>query len=96
MELCSSIFRTNIFKDGDHHGGYSLERDYSGNGYCLEAVSGLCDYLRVRHVSSVKAEVDKGNIASVRVLQNAGFVFQKDTEGYLIYKKCLEEGVTKS
>lgn len=71
--------------------GYALDRQNTGRGYCTEAVSGLCDYLKDRKVSMVRAEVDRNNTASIRVLDRTGFVYQGADDGYLIYMNTLAD-----
>lgn len=69
--------------------GYALNKQHTGKGYCTEAVSGLCGYLKGLKVSRVKAEVDRNNTASIRVLDRTGFIYQGEDDGYLIYRKAV-------
>lgn len=69
--------------------GYTLSKENTGKGYCTEAVSGLCDYLKDMKVSMIKAEVDRNNTASIRVLDHTGFVFQGAEDGDLTYMKAV-------
>lgn len=69
--------------------GYTLNRKYTGKGYCTEAVAGLCCFLQKNKVLTVKAEVDRENTASINVLHALGFLLQGDDDGYLLYQKSI-------
>ena len=76
-------------KDGSHIGelcfkgidescfteiGYGIDESYHRQGYATEAVMAAVNWaLKQNKVSCVTAEVEKENIASVRVLQKSGF-----------------------
>ena len=66
------------FKGVDESGttetGYGIVEEYQGYGYATEAVNAVTDWaLKQDAVNCVTAEVDKDNIASVRVLEKSGF-----------------------
>ena len=66
------------FKGVDESGsteiGYGIAEDYQGYGYATEAVNAVVDWaLKQNTVNRVIAEVDRDNIASVRVLEKSGF-----------------------
>ena len=67
--------------------GYTLNKRYTGKGYCAEAVLGLCNFLKNQKVRLVNAEVDEANTTSIRVLARIGFSFKGNTDGYLLYEK---------
>lgn len=55
--------------------GYGIADDYQGQGFATEAVNAAAAWaFRQNAVNSVTAEVDKDNIASIRVLEKSGFV----------------------
>lgn len=61
--------------DGTVELGYGLREGYCGNGYMTEAVKAISEWaLSQRGVAAVEAETDKENLASHKVLLNAGFV----------------------
>ena len=75
-------------KDGTHIGelcfkgingegteiGYGIAEDHRDCGYATEAVTAAVSWaFRQNQISCVTAEVDKDNIASVRVLEKTGF-----------------------
>ncbi len=67
------------FKGIDENGlteiGYGIAEVYCGCGYATEAVSAVSAWaLRKDAVKAVTAEVDRDNIASVRVLEKSGFI----------------------
>jgi RimJ/RimL family protein N-acetyltransferase len=54
--------------------GYTLSRSWQGQGYALEAVRALLDYLfSQRNIHRIVADCDVDNIASWRLLERAGF-----------------------
>lgn len=66
------------FKGIDEYGsteiGYGIADDFQNRGYAAEAVNAVTDWaLEQSAVNCVIAEVDKENIASVRVLEKSGF-----------------------
>ena len=70
-ELCFK----GIDESGSTEIGYGVGEDYQGYGYATEAVSAVADWaLRQNAINCVTAEVDKENIASVKVLEKSGFI----------------------
>ena len=60
--------------DGTVEIGYSLVQPYRNRGYTTEAVKALVSWaFQHPQVTRVIAETQLGNIASIRVLQKAGF-----------------------
>lgn len=69
-ELCFK----GIDESGSTEIGYGVGEDYQGCGYATEAVGAAVDWaLRQNAINCVTAEVDKENIASVKVLEKTGF-----------------------
>ena len=55
--------------------GYGIAETHQGRGYATEAVTAAVSWaLAQKPITCVTAEVDKDNIASVKVLEKAGFV----------------------
>lgn len=54
--------------------GYLLHPDFHGQGYASEALAAFVDYMRGRGLPGLKADVDPRNLASLRLLERAGFV----------------------
>lgn len=54
--------------------GYLLHPDFHGQGYASEALAAFVDYMRRRGLAALKADVDPRNLASLRLLERAGFV----------------------
>ena len=69
--------------------GYGIADDYQGQGFATEAVNAAAAWaFRQNAVNSVTAEVDKDNIASIRVLEKSGFILtEKIGEEGPIYRK---------
>ncbi|WP_058301505.1 GNAT family N-acetyltransferase [Gorillibacterium timonense] len=54
--------------------GYSLDKDYEGNGYMTEAARLLVDFgFRELKLHRIWAEAKPSNLGSIRVLEKAGF-----------------------
>ena len=54
--------------------GYGIAEDYQGCGYATEAVTATANWAFAQNtIHCVTAEVDRENIASIRVLEKAGF-----------------------
>lgn len=69
-ELCFKGVST----DGITEIGYGIAKEYQGIGYATEAVTAATLWaLQQKAISCVTAEVEKENIASVRVLEKSGF-----------------------
>lgn len=61
--------------------GYTLEREHWGNGYAVEAVTRLVDYLfDDLGVTRVFGMLDPANLASARVLERTGFLYEGRTK----------------
>lgn len=70
-ELCFK----GISEEGIAEIGYGIADKYRGCGYATEAVSALVDWaLRQPGVVCIKAETEKSNIASQKVLKKVGFI----------------------
>ncbi len=69
-ELCFK----GIDESGSTEIGYGIAENYQNCGYATEAVNVVADWaLKQDIINCVTAEVDKDNIASVRVLEKSGF-----------------------
>ena len=61
--------------DGMVEIGYGLREGYCGNGYMTEAVRRICEWaVSQTSVSRIESETASDNIASQKVLLNAGFI----------------------
>ena len=70
-ELCFK----GIDESGSTEIGYGIAENHQGCGYATEAVTAAVAWaLEQKEINCVTAEVDKDNIASVRVLEKSGFV----------------------
>lgn len=84
------------FKGVDSSGsteiGYGIAEEHQGCGYATEAVRAAVDRaLTQSMINCVTAEVDKDNIASVRVLEKSGFELTGKTgeEGPIYQKQAI-------
>ena len=71
--------------DGTAEIGYGISEEYQGAGYATEAVRTVSGWAFMNpSVSSLEAEADPENIASIRVLEKCGFADtgKKGSEGY--------------
>ena len=56
--------------------GYTLDPEFQGRGYAIEAVNVVVDWLFSRkHVHRIAATIDPRNFASARVLERCGFEY---------------------
>ena len=70
-ELCFK----GVSPDGAVEIGYGISESYEGRGYATEAVSAVTAWAsRQEGIKCVEAEAEEDNIASLRVLEKAGFV----------------------
>ncbi len=61
--------------------GYALAREYWGRGYATEALTAFVDYLfDTLAVTRVWAMLDPANVASARLLERTGFLFEGRTK----------------
>lgn len=80
-DLC---FKGAPCEDGSVEIGYGIYPAFEKKGFITEAVEVLCHWaLKEKYVRSVKAETNKENIASQKVLQKNGFVFMGEKDGML-------------
>ena len=59
--------------------GYTIKKDYWGNGYAVEIVRALIDFARELGIKSITAPVAKENKASNRVMQKCGFHIERES-----------------
>ena len=56
--------------------GYTVDPDFQGQGYAVEAVEAVIAWLfRRKHVHRIAATIDPRNLASARVLERCGFEY---------------------
>ena len=65
--------------DKDLRLGYLLKESAWGKGYASELVQGLVKWSKRHFIRSITGGVEKGNIASARVLEKNGFMLHSDT-----------------
>ncbi len=62
--------------DGILEIGYGMNEDFEGQGYMTEAVRAVVSWaMKQDGVKSIEAEIENSNIASKKVLEKSGFVF---------------------
>lgn len=88
------------FKGVDEHGfteiGYGIAENCQKRGYASEAVGAVVDRaLKQNEINCVTAEVEKENIASIRVLEKSGFELtgRVGEEGPIYSKKQDYRGI---
>ena len=64
--------------------GYTVRKDYWGNGYAVEMVNALIDFARNQGIYFITAPVAQENKASNRVMQKCGFSIDRESS----FKKC--------
>ncbi len=76
----SNIIAGNIsFKGIDKNGiteiGYGINPEYKNKGYMTEAVKAITKWASLQpEIKKIEAEVEKDNVASIRVLEKSNFV----------------------
>lgn len=80
--------------------GYSICNQYCGNGYATETLTAMTNFVECTFgIKVLYGRVIKGNVASVKVMEKAGYKYFKEVlgaeddpygKGMLIYKKELE------
>jgi RimJ/RimL family protein N-acetyltransferase len=66
---------------GEYDLGYRFFEQYWGQGYATEAAAAVCDFARRRlHGERVVGRAMRDNLASRRVLEKVGLVFEGDVE----------------
>jgi len=59
--------------------GYTVKKDYWGNGYAVEMVNALVVFARDKGIYTITAPVAKENRASNRVMQKCGFHIYRES-----------------
>ena len=59
--------------------GYTVRKDYWGNGYATEMVNALIDFARSKGIYVITAPVAQENKASNRVMQKCGFHIDRES-----------------
>lgn len=68
--------------------GYGINEQYQKKGFAMEAVGALVDWAKKqKNVLYVITEIEKDNIASIKVAENIGMVKYKETEENFYYRK---------
>lgn len=70
--------------------GYGIDKEYMNKGYMTETIQSLLHWLGKRDdIRMVKAETEKSNISSIKVLEKSGFKLFNQEEDMLIFKYNL-------
>lgn len=72
--------------------GYTLNPEFSRQGYAFEAVTGCLSWIKTQGGKIVKAGVDPENKPSIRLLEKLGFKYSyPDKNGEIIYIQVLKK-----
>lgn len=67
--------------------GYGTDLEYRNKGYMTESISGLIHWIRDnKNIRSIKAETEKTNISSIKVLEKNGFKLIQQYDNSVILK----------
>ena len=69
-----------IENSGDLRLGYMLAESCWGRGYASELIEGFVAWCRTYNIRSVTGGVERGNVASRRVLEKCGFIADTSSE----------------
>lgn len=61
--------------------GYLLSEAFWGQGMASEVLRGFVDWCKANRIASIAGGVERGNVASQRILEKNGFVYDPDAEG---------------
>lgn len=76
-----ALFKGGPNMNGEVEIGYGIDDSFQGQGYATEAVGRLVQWARDQEVvTSVIAETEKDNIASMKVLQHIGMITYSETD----------------
>ncbi|MDO5027409.1 MAG: GNAT family N-acetyltransferase [Tissierellia bacterium] len=75
--IIGSISMFNVVKHKKTSIGYMIGRDYWGRGYATEALKAVIEYaFSIKGFHKLYAQFIEGNLASERVMQKAGMIFE--------------------
>jgi len=75
--------------------GFTLARADQGQGYACEAARALvCDLVQRLGVGRVRGELDPQNIASQRVLENVGLIYESTTKKSFLWRGQWSDSMT--
>ncbi|MBN2172515.1 MAG: GNAT family N-acetyltransferase [Bacteroidales bacterium] len=73
--------------NGEVEIGYGTDDDFRNFGYMSETISALIQWAKInKKIKTIKAETDKSNISSIRVLEKNNFVKIKENDSTIIMK----------
>ncbi len=74
-------------KNGEVEIGYGTDDEYRNNGYMTETISGLIQWAKAnKRICTIKAEIDKTNASSIRVLEKNNFEISERNNDSVIMK----------
>jgi [ribosomal protein S5]-alanine N-acetyltransferase len=77
-------------EDGEVEIGYGTVIECRNKGIMTETISGMIQWLKVNTiVKAIKAETDRENISSMRVLENNHFKISQENDEMIIFKLQL-------
>ncbi len=86
-ELIGDIYLSR--EDDTCYIGYTITPEKARLGFASEVVLALTTYLSNQGIKTIKAGVDKQNIASINLLKKLNFLFDSSKDGDDIYKLDL-------
>ena len=75
-------------EDNEYWIGYTISPEFSQQGFAYETVHALINHLISLDNKDIKAEVHYQNENSIKLLKKLGFLKEKQSEEYIIYKYC--------
>lgn len=81
-------------KNGVVEIGYGTDDEYRNNGYMTETISGLIQWAKVnKKIFTIKAETDRTNASSIRVLEKNKFEISERNNNSVIMKLNIRKNV---
>lgn len=65
--------------------GYTISRQFARRGYAFEALKTMIRYIKIIGGTEILADVDRGNIPSINLLEKLNFSLVEKRNGNLIY-----------
>ena len=75
-------------EDNEYWIGYTISPEFSQQGFAYETVHALINHLISLDNKDIKAEVHYQNENSIKLLKKLGFLKEKQSGEYIIYKYC--------
>lgn len=77
------------YEENSYEIGWIISRDYWGKGIASEVTASLIKFAKTLNVSSCVIECDPRQMASIRIAQKHGFIYEGEDDGCAVYRLML-------